>query len=118
MLLGSFFSWCLFLAGLLLMTVVLMRRWLRYYGWRGRGGRRERLSAAGPQRESGPSDTLRLVDAPPEILRWSVEMQETARDLKAELDSKIGVLQALVQLARLEADRLEALVQQGQEVNG
>ncbi|MDX1944894.1 MAG: hypothetical protein SFU86_05760 [Pirellulaceae bacterium] len=48
-----------------------------------------------------------LADAPPEVLRWQVEMHETARDLKAELDSKLSALQALILLARQERERLE-----------
>jgi hypothetical protein len=59
---------------------------------------------------------LPLVDAPAEFTRWQVEMHETARDLKAELDSKIGVLQALVAMARKETQRLESLMHEAREV--
>jgi hypothetical protein len=52
-----------------------------------------------------------LKDAPPELLRWQVEMHETARDLKAELDSKISVAQTLVGMAREECERLEAAIE-------
>ena len=57
-----------------------------------------------PSHSSGPTPT----EAPPELSRWQVEMHETARDLKAELDSKLSALQALVALARHERILLEA----------
>jgi DNA-directed RNA polymerase specialized sigma24 family protein len=47
-------------------------------------------------------------DAPVDFLRWQVEMHETARTLKGELDSKLAALQALVIMARQESERLEA----------
>ena len=51
-----------------------------------------------------------LADAPPAILRWEVEMHQTARDLKAEIDTKLACLQALTISARQEAARLEAAI--------
>jgi DNA-binding NarL/FixJ family response regulator len=51
-----------------------------------------------------------LVDAPPDLLRWQVEMHETARDLKAEIDTKLAALQALAIVARREAERLETAI--------
>jgi hypothetical protein len=61
-----------------------------------------------------PQKTLdrALLDAPPEVLRWQVEMHETARDLKAEIDTKLLALQRLIQLAREERERLEAAIGQ------
>lgn len=56
-------------------------------------------------------DTV-LRDAPPEVLRWHVELHETARDLKAEIDTKLVALQVLTKQAREEADRLERLLAQ------
>lgn len=47
-------------------------------------------------------------DHPDEMMRWEVEMHETARELKAELDSKIGVLRSMTRLAAEESLRLEA----------
>jgi hypothetical protein len=38
-------------------------------------------------------------------------MHETARDLKAEIDSKLLALQALVNVAREERERLEAVIE-------
>jgi hypothetical protein len=56
------------------------------------------------------------MDAPREVVRWQVEMHETARDLKAELDSKISVLQTLVGMAREERQRLEETMHQAAQM--
>jgi len=48
------------------------------------------------------------LDAPPEVARWEVQMHETARELSAQLDSKMRALQALVAEADRAAARLEA----------
>jgi hypothetical protein len=48
------------------------------------------------------------LEAPPEVVRWEVEMHETARALSAQLDSKIGALRALIGEADRAAARLEA----------
>ena len=92
----------LFALGAVIMIVILMRRWNRYYRKRrpAKGAARHAALAAGDRQQP-------LLDAPPEILRWQVEMHETARDLKAELDTKISVLQRLVIDAQIQADRLE-----------
>jgi hypothetical protein len=57
-----------------------------------------------------------LADAPDELLRWQVEMHETARDLKAEIDTKFAALQALAIIARQEAERLEAAVARAEKL--
>ncbi|MGV3605954.1 MAG: hypothetical protein ACO1RA_06070 [Planctomycetaceae bacterium] len=56
-------------------------------------------------------------DKPVEMLRWQVEMHETARDLKAEIDSKLVMLQALVSLAQEERARLEEVVARARKVS-
>ena len=55
------------------------------------------------------ADPLR--DAPPEVHRWQVGMHDTARELSAQLDSKLRVLQSYTRSAAQEADRLEALLE-------
>ena len=96
-----------------LMVMVLMRRWLRYYGRAG-SVRRQRLQKkpVAEKLAKGPNYEQPLMDAPDELLRWNVEMHEIARTLKGELDSKIRVLNALVLQSRREADRLERLIEQ------
>lgn len=59
---------------------------------------------------------IALADAPPELLRWEVEMHQTARDLKAEIDTKLACLQALTIAARQEATRLEAAIARAEQV--
>jgi hypothetical protein len=111
-------SWML-LAGVALLVWVLLRR---VYGKRGSRpkSRIAPQSHAWRAKKSPPSDRddrrQPLIDAPPEILRWQVEMHETARDLKAELDTKIHVVQTLVGMAREESQRLEAVIDQSQRL--
>ena len=55
------------------------------------------------------ADPLR--DASPGMQRWQVGMHETARELSAQLDSKMRLLQSFTRSAAQEADRLEALLE-------
>jgi len=48
------------------------------------------------------------LDAPPEVLHRDVQMHETARELSAQLDGKMGALQRLIAEADRAAARLEA----------
>jgi hypothetical protein len=50
----------------------------------------------------------RHLDSTPKTAQWEVEMHETARELKAQLDSKMSALQALIADADRAAARLEA----------
>jgi hypothetical protein len=54
-----------------------------------------------------------LLELPPATNRCQVEMHELARDMQGELDSKMRVLQILIDQARREADRLEELIAEG-----
>lgn len=56
-----------------------------------------------------------LVGAPRDIARWQVEMHDLARDLTAQLDSKMAALQHLVQQAGQESERLERALAQARE---
>jgi hypothetical protein len=60
---------------------------------------------------SEDSRTAPRSEPPPDFLRWQVEMHDTARELKAELDSKLAALQSLVLIARQESERLEAAIE-------
>ena len=94
----------LLLAGLALLTIILLRRSYRYFGRRKRNeGPMVKLPRGGEKRQP-------LIDAPPDILRWQVEMQDTARDLKAELDSKMAALGHLVRSAETAVQRLEETI--------
>jgi hypothetical protein len=97
------------LAGVALLILILFRRTYRYYGRRRRSGNKK----ADSYLTKSPRPTKRassLSSAPSDVLSWHVEMHETARDLKAELDSKMRLLQLLIAQARQEADRLTQIV--------
>jgi len=55
-----------------------------------------------------------LRDAPNDVLRWQVEMQETARDLRGELESKAAVLAAATRLADQRIAELKSLIEQAE----
>ena len=69
-------------------------------------GESERMASARPRARKEPPRGLRA-DAPEEIVRWEVQMQELARDLKAELDSKAIILGHLIREADRAARRLK-----------
>jgi hypothetical protein len=58
-----------------------------------------------------------LRDAPPETLRWQVEMHETARELQGQLESKIALLAATVRLAEEKIQELKTLIGQVEEMS-
>lgn len=97
----------LFLGGLALTCGVLLFRTHRQLS------ARSRTELSSPANWSRPkSDTAQghRLDAPHELRRWEVEMHELARDLNAQLDTKIGILQELVRQAAAQAERLEAAI--------
>jgi len=106
-LLANFLQSAMFLAGVILMVAILLRRFYRHTRGHGRSNRSgtylERTPRPGAKKRS-------LSTAPSDVLQWHVEMQETARDLKAELDTKMRVLQLLIAQARTECNRLEHLL--------
>ncbi|MGA2798629.1 MAG: hypothetical protein ABSE63_13690 [Thermoguttaceae bacterium] len=58
-----------------------------------------------------PATSQRHLDASPKTAQWEVDMHETARELKAQLDSKMSALQALIAEADRAASRLEAAME-------
>ena len=92
------------LLGITLLLVLLLRRSIRYYGRRRRG----RIDPP-IVRTARPEDDSRqpLSSAPPEMIRWQVEMHQVAREVKAELDTKMRMLLALIGEARNEREQLE-----------
>jgi hypothetical protein len=93
------------LIGMGLMIYILWRRSNRHFGKGGTAYRPQRRVSA---LEKGRD--LALCDAPPEVTRWQVEMHETARDLKAEVDTKLALLQILIQQSNSAAERLEQAI--------
>jgi hypothetical protein len=55
-----------------------------------------------------PHDSASLANSlPNDLARWEVEMHETTRQLSAQLDAKLGLLQSLIADAQRAAARLE-----------
>ena len=109
-LLASNASWGMFGAGVLMLIFLLMRRSRRYLG----KSKKEELNSRkklDDARRDAP-----LIDAPPEILRWQVEMHDAARHLKAELDSKMVALQAIIRIASEESARLETAIARAEQL--
>ncbi len=103
--------WGMFALGVLLLISILFRRAARYY----RKVPRSYTSSRHTVATTRTSAAQPLVDAPPELLRWQVEMHETARDLKGELDSKMVALQELIRQAELQAERLRATIEEAKQ---
>ena len=61
-------------------------------------------------RQMGPRVATPLVDAPPEIARWHAELLDTARQLEADIHTRIATLQAVTRAADAQANRLERLL--------
>jgi len=109
-LLASTASWGLFACGALILIFMLTRRSRRYLRQSKRESRQPHQHLAAANRDQA------LVDAPVEVLRWQVEMHETARDLKAELDSKMVALQTLTRFADEAAERMEAAINRAESL--
>ena len=106
---SSFQSQMMMLAGLVLLGWVLIRHQVR--------SRKRRHTQDMSDRElrrqlskADQSNGMPLATAPPETQRWQVEMFDLQRELKAELDTKIVVVQSLIRQAdeRIAALRAQA----------
>jgi hypothetical protein len=110
--LQPFLPTLLLIVGVGVMIYFMMRRnssLLRDSGDSNQEVRKTRALHAERDRDSA------LADAPDEILRWQVEMHATARDLKAEIDTKLMLLQALLKQVQEERQRLEELLAKSAE---
>ncbi|MCA9195045.1 MAG: hypothetical protein KDB03_24910 [Planctomycetales bacterium] len=54
--------------------------------------------------------------APPEVLRWQLELSDLARQLKGELDSKMLAVQSITRAYNQAAVRLSELIRQAESV--
>ncbi|HVA49704.1 MAG TPA: hypothetical protein VNH11_25280 [Pirellulales bacterium] len=98
----------LFLGGLALTCGVLLFRTHRQLAVRPKA---ELPSPSGwSQSQSEPRPAHRL-DAPKDLRRWEVEAHGLARELNAQLDTKIGILEELIRQATRQAERLEAAIE-------
>ena len=106
-LLASIHAVWLFLAGVSLLTFILMKRAYRYFG------KPRRLANSAPidlqPRPQGPWDGAQR-DTLAHVERQKVEMYELARDLNGQLSTKMVVLERLIAESQQQIDRLEKLV--------
>jgi hypothetical protein len=110
-LLASNASSGMFAAGMLIIIFLLLRRSWRY------SAKIKKEEKPAPRRKLDDArQATPLLDAPPELLRWQVEMHETARHLKAELDSKMSALQAIIRIASEETARLETAISRAEQL--
>ncbi len=99
--------------GIAMMLMILLRRSFRYHQKLKRQARKAAKPPARPTRRQEQLTNMfdrasPLLDAPSTILRWQVEMQELGRELKAEIDTKMRLLEVLVRRSNEAAERLEA----------
>ena len=100
----------LMVAAILAVTTMLMIRIRRYT-------RRQKKPRSGIVRTDRPEPGERghHIGLPAEAMNWEVQMHETARDLSAQLDSKMGALGHLIREADRASARLEAALESAGE---
>lgn len=103
-------SQMMLLAGIVLMGWILIRRQIKAR-YRQLGQDRNSREFANQLSRSDTSPGVPLAAAPPETQRWHAEMLALQRELKAELDMKIAVVQSLLRQADEKIDQLAALKQ-------
>jgi len=89
-----------------LLLIIVVIGWLMFRIMR-RTNRKETLRPT--QRMTNTARSLGTAP-PPEMDRWSVEMQELARDTLAQIDTKMRALDYLTTQATAAAQRLEAAI--------
>ena len=97
----------MFLAGCVLLTLILLKRSYRYFGKRRRTRKQQPIqSVARPTHnwDGVQRDSLAQVE------RQKVEMHEMARDLNGQLSSRIIVLERLIHESQQKIDKLEHLL--------
>ena len=92
----------LFLVGLVLVIGILLLRSHRYFGRRPKNPSVMVRTKRPEAKQKGHH-----LDSPDELVRWEVEMHDIARELSAQLDTKIGVLAQLIRDADRASARLE-----------
>ena len=112
-LLASIHAVWMFLAGVGLLTFILMKRSYRYFS-RTRRNRNDKPLELQP-RPKGPWDGAQH-DTMAHIERQKVEMFEMSRDLNGQLNSKIIVLEKLIADSQRQITRMEVLLAQIDDV--
>jgi hypothetical protein len=94
-----------YLLALVIMASLLMRRSYRYFGRKGK-------KIEGLVRIDRPKPARRWssnIDSPEQVAKFEVQLQETMRELSAQLDNKMVCLQVLLRQANEKIHRLEQL---------
>ncbi len=100
-------SQLLLLAGFIMLCWVLARRQV---AMRKRVNRDARVANRELSKIRNHKETaVPLCDAPPETQRWQAALFDLQRELKADLDTRIAIVQSLVRQADQRIARLEAL---------
>lgn len=112
--------------GVLILCWLMMRRRLRagsgatsssYSQTAGTAaGQRFFRSSLTPPNKNESDRALGLMDAPSSIARWEVAMHDVARDLRAELDTKMVAIQAMLIQSREECNRLSRLIERAEQL--
>ena len=92
----------LFLVGMVLVIGILLLRSHRYFGRRPKNP-----SVIVQAKRPEAKQKGHHLDSPDEVVRWEVEMHDIARELSAQLNTKIGVLAQLIRDADRASARLE-----------
>ena len=111
LLLAKIPSEVLFAVAMGVLTMLLLRMSLRRY----RQTKDNRILAQLPRPEQ--SSKKSGLDAPDNIARWEVHMHDRARELSAQLDSKMLALQHLTASAARQAERLEKAVADAKQLD-
>jgi len=99
------------LAGVALLTWILLKRSFRYFG---RRRNKNPLPLERQPRPAGKWDGVQR-DALAQVERQKVEMHEMTRDLNGQLSSKIIILEKLISDSQRQIDRLEQLLDQTEQ---
>ncbi len=100
----------LFALGCGMLTAILLRRSYRYFGKK----RRPQPALAKQARPQGQWSGAQA-DAAARLNRQEVELHELGRDITARIDSKMILLQELLNKSQAQIDRLETLLAQAEE---
>ena len=106
-------STIMMLAAMLIVLTLMMRRVYRYRQRQRREETRGRKQNSALHAQRPPVKSL--AGAPDDIVRWQVQLHEMARDIQAEIDTKLRLLQTLTVQARQAAAELNAALDRARE---
>ncbi len=101
-------SIALFFAAALIVFWVMFRAW----NLKKKGSAASRASKRKTEAVSSVQSIAASAARPADLDRWSVEMHETARDLSAQIDTKMVALEALIRTAEAKEAELKRLLEE------